>query len=297
MKPWKAELLLLLVTLIWGATFTFTKVGLNDCSPLFFIFLRFSIALILSLLFWGKHLLSIERKTMRHGIVLGWFFAAGFVLQTIGLEFTTVTKSAFITGMTVVITPFVFKLVIKKKVGVYQKLGVIIATIGLWIFTNPTIDNINTGDVLTLASALFWALYITYVDIYTKDITMFANTVQIVMMQFIVAVPVGLIGHLMFEAGSSHFVLSSSLIWALLYNGIIASVFLTLIHTSVQKYSTPVKAALIFTLEPVFASIIAMIWLNESFAFIEAIGASILFIGVLFSETGEYIFKPLASKK
>jgi drug/metabolite transporter (DMT)-like permease len=292
LKPWKAESLLLLVTLIWGATFTFTKVGLDDCSPFFFIFLRFSIALVLSVLIWGKYLLKIDRKTFRHGFVLGTFFAAGFVLQTLGLELTTVTKSAFITGMTVVITPFVFKFVIKKKVGFYQKIGVIIATVGLWIFTNPTIDNINLGDVLTLISALFWALYITYVDIYTKEITEFAKTVQIVMMQFVVAIPVGLIGHFLFETNSFRFVLSSNLIWALLYNGIIASVFLTLIHTSVQKYSTPVKAALIFTLEPVFASIIAMIWLSESFATIEAVGAAILFIGVLFSETGEYIFKP-----
>jgi len=289
-KPWKAELLLLFVTLIWGATFTFTKIGIDDCSPFLFIFFRFSIALTVSLLIWGKHLLSIERTTLIHGLILGLFFAGGFILQTLGLNYTTVTKSAFITGMTVVFTPFVFKLVIKKKIIIYQIIGVIVASIGLWIFTNPTIDNINIGDVLTFFSAFFWAFYITYVDVFTKSINTFTQTIQIVMMQFVVALPLGLIGYFIFEAGKVAFVFSDNLLIALLFNGVIASIILTLIHTGVQKYSNPVKAALIFTLEPVFASIIAYYALNEGFSILELIGALVLFAGIIFAETGEHIF-------
>jgi drug/metabolite transporter (DMT)-like permease len=291
LKPWKAESLLIFVTLIWGATFTFTKIGLDDCSPFLFIFLRFSLALIISLLIWGKHLLTIDKTTVKHGLILGSLFAGGFVLQTVGLNYTTVTKSAFITGMTVVITPFAFKLIIKKKILFIQIVGVIIATAGLWVFTNPTIDNINIGDVLTFLSAFFWAFYITYIDVFTKKITTFNRTIQIVIMQFVVALPVGLAGHFIFESGNLAINLSGNLITALLFNGIIASVILTLIHTSVQKYSNPVKAALIFTLEPVFASIIAFFALNEGFSLLEAIGATILFAGVIFSETGEFFFK------
>lgn len=293
MKSWKAELLLLLITIIWGATFTFTKLGLNDCSPFFFIFLRFSIAFTVGILIWGKYLFKMDRATIIHGLILGGLYAGGFALQTIGLKYTTVTKSAFITGMSVVLTPFAFKLVIRRNIELYAKLGVIIATIGLWIFTNPSIENINFGDILTLISAFFWALYITYMDVFTKDIKTFDKTIQLVLLQFFVSIPVGLTGYFIFEANNSHLVLSNNLIIALIYNGIIASVFLTLIHTSVQKYSTPVKAALIFSLEPVFASIIAIIFLAEGFSTIEATGAFILFFGVVFSETGEYIFNKI----
>jgi drug/metabolite transporter (DMT)-like permease len=291
LKPWKAESLLLFVTLIWGATFTFTKLGLDDCPAFLFIFFRFSIALTISLIIWGKHLLIIDKKTLIHGLVLGSFFAGGFVLQTVGLNYTTVTKSAFITGMTVVITPFAFKLIIKKKILFVQIIGVVIATVGLWVFTNPTIGNINIGDVLTFFSAFFWAFYITYVDVFTKEITKFHRTIQIVIMQFIVAIPVGLAGYFIFESGYHTLNFSGNLLFALLFNGIIASIILTLIHTSVQKYSNPVKAALIFTLEPVFASIIAFLALGEGFSSLEAVGATILFAGVIFSETGSFFLK------
>lgn len=275
--------------MIWGATFTFTKLGLEATSVFFFLFLRFSLALTISTAVWGKYFFSVNAKTLKQGIILGILFSGGFILQTTGLLYTTVTKSAFITGMTVLLTPLAFKIVIKKKIKIYQTLGVFIATVGLWLFTNPTGNNFNLGDILTLLSAFFWAFYITLMDVFTKDIKGFDKTIQLVMLQFIVAMPAGLLGFLIFEADSFKLILSSTLIIALLYNGIIASIFLTLIHTSVQKYSSPVKAALIFSLEPVFATFIAYFTFNESLSTFELFGAAVLFCGVLFSETGEYI--------
>lgn len=289
MKTWKAELLLLIVTMIWGATFTFTKLGLEVTTVFFFLFLRFSLALTLSLAIWGKYLIPMERKILNQGLILGMLFSGGFILQTMGLSLTTVTKSAFITGIAVVLTPFAFKLIIKKKIKIYQTCGVVIAAVGLWLFTNPVGDALNIGDILTLMSAFFWAFYITLMDVYTKEIKTFNRTIQLVILQFIVAMPTGLLGFLLFEADSFKFMLTPNLIIALLYNGIIASIFLTLIHTSVQKYSNPVKAALIFSLEPVFAALVAYFTFNESLTNFELFGAAILFSGVIFSEIGEYI--------
>ena len=290
MKTWKAESLLLVVTVIWGATFTFTKLGLEDSSVYFYIFIRFMIALTLSMLIWGKYLFRIDKQTLKNGLVLGALFAGGFITQTVGLKYTTVTKSAFITGMAVVLTPFAFKILIKKKIKIWQTLGVIITACGLWLFTNPKLDNINPGDVLTLVSTFFWAFYITYIDIFTRNITKFENTIQLVFMQFIVAAPVALLGHLLLDTGNFRFNITPNLIVSLLYNGIIASIFLTLIHTSVQKYSTPVKAALIFSLEPVFATIVAIFALNEFLGGREMSGAAILLFGVIVSEVGENVY-------
>jgi len=281
--------------MIWGATFTFTKLGLEVTSVFFFLFLRFSLALILSTAIWGKYLFPIEGITLKQGLILGILFSGGFILQTMGLSHTTVTKSAFITGMAVVLTPFAFKLIIKKKIKIYQTFGVVIAAVGLWLFTNPTGEDLNIGDILTLLSAFFWAFYITLMDVFTKDIKTFDKTIQLVILQFFVAMPTGLLGFLLFEADSFNFMLTPNLITALLYNGIIASIFLTLIHTSVQKYSNPVKAALIFSLEPVFAALVAYFTFNESLTNFELFGAAILFLGVLFSETGEYVVLKIRS--
>lgn len=288
MKGWKAELLLFTVTFIWGGTFVFTKIGLGSTTPSLYVAIRFFIALILSLLIFGKHLKNAKKQTLKNGLILGLLFGGGFVLQTWGLKMTTVTKSAFITGLSVIFTPFAFKLIIKRKVRTWAKIGVIIAFIGLWIFTNPEIGNLNLGDILTVISTLFWAFYIVYMDVFTKGKEDFNETIQLVIMQFVGTFSVAFISHLIYQKAEFEIIFDKNLIISLAYNAIIASFILTLIHTTLQRYTTPVKAALIFSLEPVVATFIAVIVLNEILTGREYIGASILFLGVLASELGDY---------
>lgn len=290
MKPWKAEVLLLIITIVWGATFSFTKIGLEFASPLQFTFLRFTIALFVSLVIWGKTFFQIPKIHLRNGSILGLFYAGGFVLQTLGLNYTSVTKSAFITGLSVAFTPFVYKIIENKKISLSQWVGIAFILVGLWLFTNPKIDNINIGDVLTLFSTFFWAFYIVYMNIFTYDVKDFKTTMQIVISQFVVVFFAGLIGFLLFEINNK-IVFNSQLVAALIYNGIIATIVLTTIHTSVQKYTTPVKAAIIFSLEPVFASIFAIFIFNEILTFIEYLGAFLMLLGVFASEFGNLIFK------
>lgn len=297
MKSWSAELLLGVVTIIWGATFSFTKLGLEETTPIFYLFLRFLLAFSILLILFGHQFFKINRQNFLNGLVLGLFFVGGFILQTIGLKFTSVTKSAFITGMAVVITPFVFWLIIRKPIKFWQKAGVFVAFIGLWLFANPDLDNINIGDILTLLSTVFWGFYLTYMDVFTKKITEFKETIQLVMMQFLVVLPFSLIGALIFEPDSINYNFSKVLIYSLLFNGIVASIFLTIIHTAVQKYTTPVKAALIFALEPVFAAFIAFLLFQEILSGKEYFGAIILFSGVILSEGGEFVQKLFKSEK
>jgi drug/metabolite transporter (DMT)-like permease len=290
MKAWKAELILVVVTFIWGATFSFTKIGLEFASPLQFTFFRFAIALIISLLIWGKSFLHTPKKHLVNGSILGLFYAGGFLLQTFGLNYTTVTKSAFITGLSVAFTPFVYKIVENKKIEISQWIGVMVVLLGLWLFTNPKIDNINIGDILTLASTFFWAFYIVYMNRFTNDVKEFSTTIQIVISQFLVVFVVSLIGVIAFETRSA-IAFNHKLVLSLLYNGIIATVILTTIHTSVQKYTTPVKAALIFSLEPVFASIFALILFAELLKPIEYFGAFLILMGVFISEFGGLLLR------
>lgn len=289
MKQWKAELSLLLVTFLWGGTFLFTKLGLDDCTPSTFIIMRFMIALSLSMIFFGRRLKGINRETLIQGIILGLLFGGGFVLQTYGLKFTSVSKTAFITGMTVPITPFVFKLIQKTKIQLWSKIGVVVATIGLFIFTKPDFDNINLGDFLTLLSTFFWAFYITFMDKFTKGSRDNNKTHQLVILQFVAAMLPASLTLLFLELQDFRFHLSVNLISALAFNGILASFLVTIIHTSVQRYTTPIKAALIFSLEPIVANGLAIIFINEILSGREYSGAAILFSGLLISELGPII--------
>lgn len=296
MKSWKAELFLFLVTFIWGGTFLFTKIGLEHCPPSLYIIFRFLIAFTISIIVFGKHLKGLDKRTIVQGLALGLLFGGGFILQTYGLKFTTVTKSAFITGLAVPLTPFAFWLIVKKSTKIWQKTGVLIATLGLWLFTNPTIDNVNLGDFLTLLSTFFWAFYITYMDVFTKNRREFRETAQLVMLQFIGAASLSLVFFFFLEYDTLNVNFSFELIYSLAYNGILASFFLTFIHTGVQKYTTPVKAALIFSMEPVIASFFAMIFFAEILNQKEYYGAAVLLFGVIVSETGAYVYEYLKKK-
>jgi drug/metabolite transporter (DMT)-like permease len=297
MKTWKAELFLLLMTFIWGGTFLFTKVGMNYTSPALYVIIRYTIALSICLIVFGRNFKQINLQILRSGIVLGLFLGGGFLLQTLGLKYTTVSKSAFITGVSVVLTPVVFWFVEKRKISYWQICGVIIVILGLWLFTQPDFNNINIGDFLTLLSTFFWAFYITYMDVFTKGRSDFKETSLLVILQFIAALPFAIIYFFAFESSQILLVADVNLLYSLLYNAIIASFFLTIIHTSVQRYTTPVKAALIFSLEPVIASYLAFLFMNEVLNTIEFIGAAVLMFGILLSETGEYFVSKILPKQ
>lgn len=291
MKAWKAEFALLLVTLLWGATFLFTKIGLNDCTPSTFIIIRFFIAISLTLIFYSKSIFSIRKEVLLQGLVLGLLFGSGFVLQTYGLKYTSVSKSAFITGMTVPITPFVFKLIQKSKINKWSKIGVVVSTIGLFIFTKPDFNNINLGDFVTLLSTVFWAFYITLLDKYTKGKSDKNLTSQLVAMQFVAALLPAIISFFIFDFSNFKFNLSNDLIIAIAFNAVMASFVATFVQTKFQRYTSPIKAALIFSLEPIFANIFAIIVINEILSFREYTGAAILLCGLLISEIGPLLKK------
>lgn len=288
--------MLLIMTMIWGATFLFTKQSLDYCSPFEFILLRFLLALSLCVIFFGKHILTMDWLVIKQGTILGLFFIGGFILQTTAMKFTSISKTAFITGLTVVVTPFVYYILRRKSVSFWSWMGVLVAFIGLYLFTNPQFDNLNIGDILTFISCGFWAFYITLMDSFTKNRHTFAETIQLVTVQFLVSVPIALIGHFVFYGPAITIVLNPKLIYGVAFNGIMASFILLLVHTTYQKHTTPVKAALIFSLEPIFAAIVAYIFAKEVLGLREQIGAFIMMFGVMVSEFGLYVATTIRNK-
>ncbi len=294
MKAWKAELVLLLCTLIWSGTFLFTKIGLDYTSPALFMMLRYAVGLMFALIFCGKHLKTINREIIRQGSVLGFFLGGGFILQAYGLEMTTVSKSAFITSSTVLFTPFLYYFIERKRIKLWSILGVIIVSAGLWIFTNPDFANLNFGDVLTLISTVFWGLYVIYIDVYTRGKSDMALTSQLMIIQLVFAIPLTSIFFFSNEISTFYFKWDWNLITALLFNGVGSSFLTTLMHTRVQSYSTPVRATLIFSVEPIIASSFAVIFIAEFFGLREIIGGAILLSGVLIAELGGILSKKYA---
>jgi drug/metabolite transporter (DMT)-like permease len=308
---YKAELMLVLMTAIWGATFLVTAEGLEFATPLLYNALRFALAFLLTLVVFFKKLKFRDKEILRSGSILGLIFGVGFALQTYALSLTTISKTAFITALTVVLTPFFYKIITGKNPRFWPRIGIVVAFTGLVIFTFPFqeyegipffsaiwdfIASFNPGDFMAILSCLCWALYITLMDKYTKHRDSFSFTISLVSVQFFVVMIVNAILALVLTGSEMRLDLNNDLLLSLAFNGILASFVVTLIHTYYQKHTTPVKAALIFSLEPVFASIIAFIAIGEILGYRESWGAAILMVGVLISEMGLMIQKAVQKR-
>ncbi len=284
MKRHNAEILLLVITILWAGTFAIIKSAVADVNPSMFLLLRFSIAAVIGVAIWPKSLFALDRDTTGKGLILGLLFGLGFLLQTIGLTLTTASTSAFITGTMVVFVPIVHRIVDGSKIRANHAASIVLVLIGLYLFTSPEAHGVNLGDVLTLVSAIFWAIYLTYIDVWTT--AMRANVQRqnaLVLLQFITTIAIAAfgVGISGIRGESLAVTLDIDLLLGLFYCGIFASLIPTFIQTRYQQYTHPVRAGVIFAIEPLAASVIAWLAINEQFSVRQLIGGGVLMLAII----------------
>ncbi len=284
-----AESMLFLIALIWGGTFVAVKITLEDVSPLLFLFLRFLMAtIIFAGLFFGR-ISGIKRDTLKKGVVLGVLLAAGYAFQTFGLQYTSASRSGFITGLLVVFTPMFQWVIERRKPKRGNVIGVVLVTVGLWLLTTPEGSEFNIGDGLTLVCAILFALYIVYLDLYGKEHDAIHLTfIQLAVTTVLVLAALG--------AEDVTITFSPRLLMGLAYTGILATIVTTFLQTRYQKDTTPTRTAVIFTLEPVFAAIFAYLILSEMIGLIGYLGGALIFSGLLVSQLADILDKYLSPR-
>ena len=283
----------MLVTLIWGATFVIIKIALKDVSPVLFVTIRFSIATILLLPFMIKKLKQTGREVFFGGVILGLMYFTGFATQTIGLNYTSATKSGFITGTFILFTPIFQFLFEKKKPGKGNLIGVIFVLAGLILLSSKgsSIFNIfheigsgfNIGDFFTLLCAISYAMYLVYLDIISKKF----DYMPLVFMQVSVTAVSGILFTMLlsvtnFEA--VRFTFTNNLLFAFLYTSLLATLITTTLQTKFQKVVTPTKAGIIFSFEPIFAALFAYWAIHERISHFGFLGGILIFTGLLATE-------------
>lgn len=282
----RAELALFATTFIWGSTFVVVKSGTESISPSLFIAFRFGIGALIFALILFKQLRFISRSTLIIGSILGVMLGVGVVLQNHGIYQTTASKSAFITGLMVIFTPIAQLILERRPPKIGNIAGIIIVTFGLYLLTSPTGSEINRGDILVLISAVIFGVFIVYLDIFSK----MANVLHLSFVQVTVAALVAAVG-VSFE--TVVFDPTNQLILSLLYMGICATVFTTYVQTRFQKDTTPTRAVIIFTIEPVIASVLAYFVLGELLGVSGILGASLIVGGILVSEFSDVLLQKL----
>ena len=283
-KQSKADFYLFLTTFIYGSTFVIFKFLLNNVSPILFLVFRYGFATFIFYLLFSKYLKSFSLETIKKGVILGLIVGVGILIQTIGVAYTTASKAAFITGMMVVFTPLSQIFILKKTPTISNVLGIFSVIIGFYFLTYPFESNINFGDILVLIASFLFGIYIVYLDLFTRG----ENSFQITFLQFITMAILYLI---CFPFETKYLNINFEFLWMMGFMIIFATIIAVYIQTHYQKDTTPTKAVLIFSIEPVVASILAYYTLNENIGYFGIIGGSMIIFGILISEFLENILK------
>lgn len=292
-KQLYAELMLASVTIFWGATFPIVKNAITEMPVMAFLWIRFAIAAILLAGLAGKKgFATLDRRGWLIGIILGTLLALSYIFQTFGLERTSSANTGFLTGLGIVWVPLLAGPLLKKPAAFGSKVGVGFALLGLLLLTWHTPWTINSGDLLVVVCSVFIALHILGLDVFTKGYDGKALTfVQITTAAFIY-----LIGSLIFEPVSWPQVWTSSLLVAFIITAVFATVYSFWAMTTFQNRTTPTRAALIYTLEPVFAAIFS-IWLaGDRLTAIGWVGGGLIVAGMIFAGAWPVFFAKKVKK-
>ena len=284
-----AHILLIGVVLVWGCTFPLVKSALNDISPLLFNLLRMSLAALVLLLINFKELRGLTPADLRLCLTAGLFLALGYSFQTSGLAHTTPSKSAFLTGLVVVLVP-ILNLIPRvapptsPKPNAIVFLGAILAFAGLILLTSTPgtgaaiLSGMHLGEWLTLLCAIAFAAHLlTLAHAAPQLSARRLGTLQIafaaVFMLF--ALPLG-------SRPTLH--LTPTAMLALAITALLATAAAFTIQSWAQQLLPPTHTALILTLEPVFAALTSLLFFHERFGPRELLGAALILAGILLAE-------------
>ncbi|HEY3836384.1 MAG TPA: DMT family transporter [Bryobacteraceae bacterium] len=291
----KAELALVVITLVWGATFSTVKNALADASPILFVAVRFSLASAALLLLYHR---KLDRRTLLPGIAVGSLLFAGYAFQTVGLRFTTPSKAAFITGFTIPLVPLISSCVYKTRPRPAELAGVLAATVGMALMTLQDVHlqvsqmGLNPGDGLTVLCAVAFAGHIVALGYFSKWATHRRLGFEpLAVWQILTAAAWGLLSFRWLDTPYWH--MSNGLWIALAITGLLATALAFTVQTWAQLHTTPIRTALIFALEPVFAWAFSWLLTGEVLSARASLGAVLILAGILLvemkrSETGQH---------
>jgi drug/metabolite transporter (DMT)-like permease len=275
-RTWRADAALAGNTLIWGSTFVLVQAALKDITPILFLVFRFTIAtLALGLLFRGR----ARFRPTRGGVIAGGCLFAGYLFQTVGLQFTTASKSAFITGLAIPLVPLLTCLVYLSRPKFFELAGAICATAGMGLMTlqGETLG-IGRGDLLTFCCAVAFAAHIIAVGHFTGRITFESLS----FMQVATAAALALSTFWWIETPVVRW--RPVVIIALGVTGLLATALAFTVQAWAQQHTTATRTALIYALEPVVAWLTSFWLMGEILSRRAVLGAVLILCGILIVE-------------
>lgn len=272
------QAILILLTFIWGTTFPVMKIIVENIGFAYYVFLRFSIAsIILAPYIFLRYKAKILFKDTFPGIVLGILFLGGISFQGLGIEYTSASNAAFITGLSVVFVYLIEVAIGGEKVSIQLLLAIILSIIGLYLLSFKDMFTPCIGDLIVLIGSFFWAFQIISVGRYSKKFDL-----SRLLFFEISSTAFGSISLLSFiKMPSLNNILD--MIPYILYLSIFCTIFTNMLQLYGQKLVSNVEAAIIYLMEPVFAYMLSFIMLGEQLSIRQFFGAFFIMLAMILS--------------
>jgi drug/metabolite transporter (DMT)-like permease len=275
-SPLLAVIALVGVTAVWGWTFVIVKDAITKMPVMDFLAVRFSLAAVVMFILYPFSLRHVSFRCLWQGIVLGVLLGSSYITQTFGLQWTSPAVSGFITGMSVVFTPVLAWVILRRQISRNTWIAVGLAIIGLiilslhgWVF--------GSGELLTLACALFVAFHIIGLGAWSSKHEVYSlalvQITTVAIMSLIAAAP----GGIMLPPDGSVW-------WTVVITAVLATALAFLIQTWAQSIISPTLTALVMTMEPVFAGVFSVAFAGEELTIKLIIGAVCILAAMLIAQ-------------
>lgn len=296
MKKWQANLGLLFVAFFWGGSFIAAELLLDYFTPINMQTYRNLFASLILIIIFFKKFINVSFRTVLIGSLLGGLFLLGNTIQTIGLQYTTVSKNAFLTANYVIIVPILSIFILKVLPSKYLIIGVLLMLVGYFLIlfninvldisSYQNVQNqilLNKGDIYTLIAAFAFALQIVAVSYFIKD----EDPIQVLIFQSLFATIIGIIFTLATKQSFQTEQLAN-------INKVFLPLFYLIVFSSIlcfggqlifQKYTDSSSAGILMSLESAFAATFAVLLGLDNFYSGLLVGGILVIIGIITAET------------
>jgi drug/metabolite transporter (DMT)-like permease len=281
----RADLAIVGVAFIWGISFVIAKRALSDISVLLYLSLRFTLATAVMTFTYRRQIAGgFTKMQWVAGLATGAFLMGGFILQTVGLAYTTPAKNAFLTGLYIVLVPFFSSLVYRSAPRVVEGLGVLVAAMGMYFLSVPGDGfRIALGDSLTIACAAVYALHIITLGYFAPR----TGYVSISLLQVTTACLIAWVSYGVWVIGTNAPITvrwTPQVLTAIVVGGLFCTALAFTVQSWAQQFTTTTRAALLMSLELVFAWIASYLFEGEVLSMRSATGAIMILAGILLVE-------------
>ena len=293
-KQVKADLILVLVTMCWGVSYYLMDISLAELDPFTLNAHRFLGAFVIAGIFSWKKVLTVNRTTLKYSLLVGVALVFVYMGATFGVKYTSLSNSGFLCALTVIFTPIINRLVFRKRAGAKLTLVVIMCFVGIALMTLKDDFSINTenlrGDMLCLMCAVAYA-----VDLILTERAVSHEEVDAYLLGVFQLGVTGILNFMLaFIFETPHFPETAGVWGSVIFLSVFCTGIAFVLQPVAQQYTTASHVGVIFTLEPVFAAIVALVFAHEVLSVKAYIGALLMLASIFVIEID---FKALTNKK